>query len=70
MKNNRTLITLTRPLDKNEWEICFSDIFNKMNLICLPLEWSRPFYGIELTSKQINDLIDFLQHTVKGCEDE
>jgi hypothetical protein len=69
MKNNRTLVTLSRTIDTHEWIICISDVLNRVTIPCIQLEWSRPFYGTELSKEQIMDLIEFFQQTLKGRED-
>ena len=56
-------------VDSQGWNICISDIFNSVTIPCIQLEWSRPFYGAELSTQQIMDLITFLQQSLQGRDD-
>ena len=64
----RTLITLGKPIDKDEWVICISDMLNRLVIPCNRVEWSVPCYGKELHKEEIKEMIEFLQQTLKEKE--
>lgn len=61
---NRLLITLGKPIDKDEWLICISRNEQKFTINCSRFEWADPCYGTELEKKDIKELIIFLHETL------
>ena len=57
---NRTLITLGKPIDKDEWVVCLSDGTKRFVIPCARVEWAVPCYGKELHPDEIKELIIFL----------
>ena len=66
----RTLVTIGKPIDKDEWVICVSDCLNRFVIPCSRVEWSLPCYGKELHEEEIKELIIFLQQTLEGRNHE
>ena len=66
----RTLITLGKPMDKDEWVICVSDDLNRFVIPCARVEWAVPCYGKELHEQEIKELIGFLQQTLEESNHE
>lgn len=66
----RTLITLGKPIDQDEWVVCLSDNLNRFVIPCARVEWATPCYGKELHHDEIKELIEFLQQTLEGRRDE
>ncbi len=62
----RTLITLGKPMDKDEWVVCISDQLNRFVIPCERVEWALPCYGKELHKDEIKELIGFLQQSLEG----
>ncbi len=67
---NRTLITLGKPIDRDEWVMCVSDNMNRFSVPCGRVEWAVPCYGKELHPDEIRELIAFLQQSLEGREHE
>lgn len=66
----RTLITIGKPIDKDEWVVCLSHDVHRFAIPCGRVEWALPCYGKELETDDIKQLIRFLQQTLKGRDDE
>ncbi len=62
----RTLLTVGKPIDKDEWVVCLSNDVHRLAIPCGRVEWSLPCYGKELLTDEIEQLIRFLQQTLKG----
>ncbi len=66
----RTLITIGKPIDKDEWVVCVSDNLNRFVIPCERVEWALPCYGKELHPDEIKELIVFLQQSLEGRNHE
>jgi len=66
----RTLVTIGKPIGKDEWVICVSNESNRFVIPCSRAEWSLPCYGKELHNDEIKELIGFLKQTLEGGNNE
>jgi len=66
----RTLVTIGKPMDKDEWVICVSDDTKRFVIPCSRVEWAVPCYGKELHTSEIKELIVFLQQSIQGRDHE
>ena len=66
----RTLVTIGKPIEKDEWVICVSNESNQFVISCSRVEWSVPCYGKELHNEEIKELIGFLKQTLEGGNNE
>jgi len=66
----RTLITIGKPIDKDEWVVCLSDQLNRFVIPCSRVEWAVPCYGKELHPDEVKELIGFLQQSLEGRDHE
>lgn len=61
----RTLVTIGKPIEKDEWVICVSNESKRFVIPCAPVEWNVPCYGKELHHDEIKELIGFLQQSLE-----
>ena len=66
----RTLLTIGKPMDKDEWVICVSNDLHRFVIPCARVEWSIPWYGKEFHPEEIKELIGFLQQTLEESNHE
>lgn len=59
--DSRMLITIGKPMEKDEWIVCLSDGDSRFALSCERVDWAIPCYGKELQTDEIKRLINFLQ---------
>ena len=66
----RTLITVGKPIDKDEWVVCLSDDTKRFVIPCARVDWAVPCYGKELHPDEIKEMIIFLHESLRLKEME
>lgn len=64
----RALVTIGKPIEKDEWVICLSADSKRFVIPCGAVPWTVPCYGKELHIDEVKEMISFLQHTLKEME--
>lgn len=63
-------IEIGKLMFEDRWAVNLSNKTQTCQLRCAPNEWTKPFYGKRLDEQEIQEMIEFLQNTLKEQESD